>query len=278
MKPGRGGWAFLLVVLVLLAGAWWSGLVRQNFDVAMTSRSMSHARHDLPGVLDPGEKISVEPVLRRADVVTMLEGRQRGHRVAGDWGDVVSFEAVHGGEGTRQGIVHRAIAWVEYNATADAYDVPDLGLRGVRVFVVPDVGTWDPMGGAYVHLDMPVHLDPARAGRHDGFLTKGDNNPAFEQEAGNGLSGIGDVHLVAVERIDGKVAGWLEPHESLTLALWAAGGTLVLAMAWLAARRALRGRRLPLAGGALCGACGRRVAREAPFCPACGALPGTRRD
>lgn len=269
VRLSRKSWAIVAAVLVLVAALAAFGVIRPSSGVATTSRSMSHADENLPGIIDPGETVSYAGATRRADVVTMLEGRRVGHAVAGDFGDVVAYNAQ--GETGVQGILHRAIAWIEYDPMTDAYDVPALGLQDVREFVVPDVGSWDPFRGAYVHEPLHVVLDPAFAGRHDGFLTKGDHNGAADQDARGRLGDLGRVELVEPRHVTGKVVSWVDGEESLSIFWWAFGVAALVALGF-----ALFGKRLRARLGASvgrCGACGARVDAEHGFCPRCGESP-----
>lgn len=266
MKLSRRAWAAVALGLLLLLAAWYAGFARPSLGVAITSRSMSHADQDLPGVLDPGERITLDRVDGPHDLLTYHAGKDAGHRVGDDWGDVIAFQGRVAGESIRQGIVHRAMAWVTYNATADAYDIPDLGIFGARAFVFPEVGTWDPARGAYVHEPMGVVLDPDLAGRHDGLLTKGDHNNVFDQDA-RALGDLGHLELVEIQHVNGKVVGFTETERTFLLFWIAAGGSVLLAAAFLLLRKP--GARLLQKTGA-CPGCGATMAPDATFCEACG--------
>lgn len=261
LRVRRALWA--LAFCVVCATLVLSGVLRFGSGVSVASRSMSHADHAMDGVLDPGERIILAPVHRRTDVVTLVEARGRGHRVAGDHGDVIAFTAI--GPSDTGGIVHRALAWVEYNATADAYDLPDLGLDGVRRFEVPDVGTYQSWSATYEHADLFVALDPEVHGRHDGFLTKGDHNVGADQEGF-------PLELVQVWQVTGRVERFAEGDRQA----WTFGAGVGLAAVLAGAMYLARTR--PALLDALLGrlgrcACGARRSSLA-FCPACGRQSG----
>lgn len=262
-------WIAIALVLGAIAAASAYGWFAQSYPVAITSRSMSHADHNLDGVLDPGERVSLAPVHAREDVVTFLEGRKTGHRVADEYGDALSFTA-RGERGTNL-ILHRAIAWVEYDPQTDAYDVPELGLQDVRTFMVPGVGIFNPFSQAYEHHDMEVQLAPDVNGRHSGFLMKGDYNWGFDQDAYGGFDDTGRIHLVQVADVDGRVTSWVEEGRSYAIFWWALGiaATVAIGYALLGrdgraalVSRASRGRR--------CGACGGALDASVGFCGRCG--------
>ncbi|HEX2022089.1 MAG TPA: hypothetical protein VHH36_05205 [Candidatus Thermoplasmatota archaeon] len=283
MKVPPWGWvaAAALATAILLAGV--AGWVGRSTPTALGSNSMSHAREALPGVLDPGEAITLAPIGAREDVVTYYEGRRTGHRVGDDWGDMVAYHPDPDVRTVR--FVHRAVAWVVYNATSDAYDVPEIGVFGQRAFHLPEVGLFSPSRDAYVHRALAVELDPATAGRHDGFLTKGDFNEVVDQDAravgapgeevARGLSEreraalFRHPPLVQPAHVAGRVIAITEGSEA-TVVFWvAAGGAALVAVGAVVAIPAWRrrGRR----AGRLCGACGRPRRDDLPFCAACGA-------
>lgn len=272
MKLSRRSWLVIVLGLLVVGGLAWTGVLKVSYGVALTSRSMSHADVDLPGVLDPGERVSVAPGGGPDDVRTYGEGRAEGHRVGDDWGDVLSFRAQYRGRDAGVGIVHRAMLWVEYDEASDAYDVPELGLQDVRAFVMPEVGTWDPPSGRYVHVPMDVLLDPETAGRHDGWLTKGDHNVGFDQDARGALGDLGGpIELVESHHVKGRVTDFLEGSESVRMFWIALGVALPVALVVAFFRpqlRALGGRlRRPGAG---CRGCGAALDPSVPFCAACG--------
>ncbi|HWG92360.1 MAG TPA: hypothetical protein VNZ52_16045 [Candidatus Thermoplasmatota archaeon] len=231
------------------------------------SRSMSHSEENLEGILDPGETFVKGGVLKREDLVTYYQGKQQGYRVLGDWGDVISFEPEpREPDGAR--IVHRAVAWVEYDAARDAYDIPELGLKGVRRFILPGIGTWDAELGRYREVNLPVELDPATAGRHSGFITKGDYNEPVDQE----LWSTGQMALVRVDRIEGKVLRHIDDTDALLTGALAVGVAVAGAGGYLLLGRRLRTVRARVKlGGPACSGCGKRLADAGlAFCPACG--------
>lgn len=262
-----------LMVVGVGAAAWYFGEVR-GYKVALTSRSMSHSDLDLEGVLDPGEKVAAVPVGSPADVIPGVDARRAGGpRVGDDWGDVLVFRARRDGGDAGVGIVHRAIVWVEYDAATSAYDVPSLGLQDVTEFVVPDVGTWIAREGVYAAVRLDVVLDPDLAGRHSGWLTKGDHNVVFDQDARSysPLDGAaGGFELVEVAATEGRVVDFLEPHESIRIALTAFGAAFAACVAIVLLRRPARRMWGRLRAEKGCPACGAALQASDPFCVRCG--------
>ena len=255
---------------------WWFGFVAPSYGVALTSRSMSHAEQNLPGILDPGERITIAGAHQASDVVPYVDAKPRNLQFGGDWGDVLSYRAVSQGspahkpgQADQLGVVHRAMAWVRYNATSDAYDVPSLGVSGQRFVEFPEVGMYDPYADAYVHVPMSVRLDPALAGRHDGWLTKGDHNAGFDQDAGGGLLDVGPVELVDLAHADGKVVSFADGDRMVTY-FWIALGSAAVAAIGVLVWRRFRLARGPWHVAGRCRACGEKVRAELGFCGRCG--------
>ncbi len=143
------------------------------------------------GVLDVGDLFIAQTVGSRSDVVTYIEGRAKGYMTYGDFGDVIVFPEPGGQSAT---FVHRAMAYVRWNATAGAFDVEELTLLnpseweawdangmptsqpfGISQFVLHQAG-WRRDLDLYFNLTQGERaLAVGRTGT-DGFLTMGDNN------------------------------------------------------------------------------------------------------
>lgn len=73
------------------------------------------------GVVDAGDLVLVQHAPHSEDVSTYVEGRARGYRTYGDYGDVILFQ--------RPGdppTIHRPIFRLLWNATAGGFDIPAL--------------------------------------------------------------------------------------------------------------------------------------------------------
>jgi len=143
------------------------------------------------GIINDRDIMVGERVHSKDDIRTFVSSRLDGYRVAGDYGDILML---------RDRFVHRAIVWVEFNATSGMFDVPELGLTSVFSFNITAIGYFDReldehfftmhARGKYVRGNMTVHLGwpdatgafEYPAGNHSGFLTKGDWNPFVDQE------------------------------------------------------------------------------------------------
>lgn len=275
MKIDGRVWVAMGIVALIVIGAWWFGFLQMSARVALTSRSMSHADENLRGVMDPGESITLGRVLSKDDVVTAVAGKSMGYRIGDEWGDAIVYKARANGDFARVPghmdiltVAHRAMVWVEWDETSQAYDVPELGLQDVRSFSM-DVGTWDASIRLYHRVPMRVALEPELAGRHDGFLTKGDHNSGFDQDSFGGLQDVGSVELIEIAYLEGKVTDFIEPREADRTALIALGSALMLTVGVVAYKRLGVG----VLGRSKCGHCGGALDASMSFCPRCGNAP-----
>lgn len=165
------------------------------FSAAVGGRgtSMSHGPEPQAGVLDDGDLGNYQRFPPPEAVTPMMAARAAGlPPVAGEPGDVLLFRA--DGEarhelGRRVLVEHRALAWVAYDEATGLFDVPELGLDDVRAVTLRDVPYWDAEQGAYLRRDYTLVLvadGPAGAtypaGRHSGWVTKGDHNALLDQQ------------------------------------------------------------------------------------------------
>lgn len=257
----------VLVFAILLVGLFayartWPPLA------TITSDSMVHGEGESAfGTLDPGDVVAVQGVSARSDVVTYLEGRATDYRTYGDFGDVLVFDAP--GEPVGSIYVHRAMAFVEWNATANAYDVPDLARLPTSAWT-----GWDPEGNVTTRpfalsrfvlhdagwrqdLDVAFNLT---AGQRilavgletSGLLTMGDDNayttltkadrwvvpPANVRGVARGeLPWIGLIQLTLAPDPEGCCASWgsTDAARGAPANSWAALDALLLVCAALAA-------------------------------------------
>lgn len=209
--------------------------------------SMQHGWRHQDGILDAFDTAEYVRESGRQDVTPMVDARARGGPfVAGDHGDVIVFSP---GAGADHRFQHRAIVWVEYNATSGLFDVPALGLGAVTSVRIGEVGRWEPVSDTYVRREAEVLLvrqGPSGrdypAGAHSGWLTKGDRPGALDQDA---TYGPPTSPMVRPEWVLGKVSRVLDHDPFLAMVLNGPAGTwmgaavaLVAGMAtWFGMRR-----------------------------------------
>jgi signal peptidase len=226
-----------LAVMVLLATLYaycgvWPPMV------VIESNSMMHGEDSQIGVIDTGDLTLVKHVDDRGGIVTYVEAANRrdpnfGFRTYGDLGNVIIYKK-SGLAGTP--VIHRAIAWLEYNASAsdpahDVYkgDLPDIGVYAVTEYTVTGLKSYypgQPDRPLVIHIST-ILLHSARSSRpHDGFLTKGDHNPIFDNGAGVDQEALQTapgvfVEPVRLEWVIGRAEGEL-PWFGL-IKLWISG-------------------------------------------------------
>jgi signal peptidase len=206
--------------------------------VVVESSSMMHGSDSQLGVIDTGDLTLVKKAGGRGDIITYVEAAEPkdpnyGFKTYGDFGHVVIYQK-SGRAGTP--VIHRAIAWIEYNATAsdpanNIYkgDLPDIGVYGVAEYTVKGLYAHPrPNGG----VPLTIHLNAIFAGNarhskpHDGFVTKGDHNRIEETGAGVDQETLQTsfgafVEPVKLEWVVGRAEGEL-PWFGL-LKLWISG-------------------------------------------------------
>ncbi len=228
----------------------------------VASGSMAHAEGASEiGVMDPGDIVLVQAVGARSDAVTYLEGRGTGYRTYADFGDVLLFRPPGEPEGTVY--LHRAMAFIAWNASAAGYDVPDLGRLTANEWIAWDASgnvTASPYGLSrfLVHhtgwrgdLDIAFNLTAgdrslALGVGSSGFLTMGDQNAyatltkadrwVVTLEAVLGVARgevpwFGLIQLTLAPDPDGCCAGWgsSDPVRGAPANSWAAlDATLIL--------------------------------------------------
>ena len=164
--------------------------------VVVESRSMQHSETESQiGVMDTGDLAMVKQVSSVEGIRTYVSGVQDGYMTYGDFGDVLIYWK--GGDRSYTPIIHRAVIYLEANDNG-SYSAPELkGLtRGPGYdYDLADGNSWDYLTGdirlhGYGYRGMEVvvpiagMLDYMRShgiAVHDGFVTKGDFNPAVDQ-------------------------------------------------------------------------------------------------
>jgi len=217
--------ALILVSLFAYTGVWPPMVV-------IESNSMMHGGDSQIGVIDTGDLTLVKSINERHDVVTYVEATcatnpHHGFKSYGDFGNVIVYRK----NGlTEIPVIHRAIAWIEYNATASnppykyVGNIPDIGIYNVTEYTLNKVG--------YQNQNIRINIDgifrssavsTSRAA-HSGFVTHGDHNPSqLDQESLRVQQGS-LVEPVKVNWVVGRAEGelpwfglfklWITGHDS----------------------------------------------------------------
>jgi len=195
--------------------------------VVIESPSMSHGEGEPPasqiGVIDTGDIVAVKSINCPDDIVSYVEGRHSGYSSYGQYGDVIIFRP--DGSEDKTPVIHRPVVYIEYNETADGFDIPTLADlaygedwesdEGERVYgLTENIIIYD-----YGHRDVILEIDLGGLTeyQHDGFITMGDNNIRNSRgiyDQGN-LRNIEEP--VKIEWIEGKARGELPWFGSIKL-------------------------------------------------------------
>ena len=199
----------LLAILFAYTGIWPPMVV-------IESSSMMHENDSQIGLIDTGDLTLVKKVDGRDDIVTYVEAANPkdpnyGYRTYGDFGDVIVYQK-SGQAGTP--VIHRAIAWLEYNASASdpahgiyRGDLPDIGVYAVSEYTVKGLYSHPPDADK---TELTIHIQDIFAScarhttPHDGFVTKGDHNGIYNYPPNVFGKGV-DQELLLVGR------DWVEP-------------------------------------------------------------------
>ncbi len=223
--------AVALLILAIILSSLYVYTGRWPPMVVIESASMSHGEGDPPesmlGVIDTGDIVAVKTVNDRHEIVTYIEGRASGYRTYGQYGDVIIFRP--DGSEDKTPVIHRPVLYIEYNETADGFDVPDLADltyekdwqsdEGERVYgltkniILNDYGHRD----VTLEIDLGSFLNSDNEYQPDGFITMGDNNIDNNRgiyDQGN-LRNINEP--IRIEWVEGKARGELPWFGSLKL-------------------------------------------------------------
>jgi signal peptidase len=222
----------ILLVLYLFSGVWPPMVV-------IESSSMMHGDDSQIGVIDTGDLTLVQKVSERGDIVTYVEATCRtnphyGLREYGDYGNVIVYRKNGRAETP---VIHRAIAWVEYNASVSdpsrrifRGDLPDIGIYNVSEFSLY-VTSYRPEN--YLKQEkLTIQISAIFAATttsvipHSGFVTKGDHNIPYVDQWVLYVEGGVRVEPVKLAWVVGKAQGelpwfgifklWISGHDSRT--------------------------------------------------------------
>jgi len=202
-----------LIIIGIILGSLWGYAGRWPPVVVVESNSMMHGDDSTMGIMDTGDFVLVKRTSSKDDIKTYIDGKKSDYQTYGSYGDVIGFKK-NGGGGTP--MIHRAVVWVEYNASGNNNDST---LMGYGSFDVPSMGLYDVLqipinnykpDNSILSIDLlqllrnfqKVGVEP-----HSGYLTKGDNNQLIDQ-----LSSLTDqegnpIEPVKPEWLVGKAEG-----------------------------------------------------------------------
>jgi signal peptidase len=225
------GIAFLIVLVIL-------GLVFAYTQVwppmvVIESESMQHSSTESSvGVIDTGDLVLVQRADSRSALTTYIQGRATGHSTYGDYGDVIIYHKA--GNTKTTPIIHRAFIYLEWNETAQGFDIPDLDNKYWMDRLGVEWGGTNRGAGSSANITTPYGLNgslwikdvgftkenltlslTAYIGEGaSGYVTAGDNNIRLR-----GFHSPWDTPLVRQEYIIGKARGELPWFGLLKLSL-----------------------------------------------------------
>lgn len=204
----------LVVVVIVLLSLWTYG-GRWPPMVVVESESMQHSNsYSSVGVIDTGDLTFVRTLERSHGIVTWAQGAKDGYSRHGGYGDVIVYHK--NGLTSVTPIIHRAIVWIEWNASAQGYDVPTLGLVGVRTgFTIRDLPSYS-MGerediDLWVNVSVIINNFKTVSGRtpHSGYLTKGDHNREVDQVSLPAWTSLGTPPVALTRLVEPVERGWV---------------------------------------------------------------------
>lgn len=184
--------------------------------VVIESSSMMHSSDSQIGVIDTGDLTLVKAIHDRHDVITFVEAKNpkdphHGFQTYGEYGNVIVYRK----NGlTETPVIHRAIAWIEFNKTASDIpqrifrgDIPDAGVYNVDSYAVEDI-----LCAGNRHMSITIQLAAIFSSSvtpHSGFVTHGDNNPPYVDQQVLQTATGGKVENIKVDWVVGKAEGEL---------------------------------------------------------------------
>ncbi len=169
--------------------------------VVVESSSMQHGDHDVLGLVNTGDLVLVKKLNVPSQVTTYVQGLASGYMTYGEYGDVLLY--FPNGNTAYTPVIHRAIIWLNWNATAQEFSAPSLSALqcgpssyGNYEIVPPGgggsnygcVSSSDPNAPLSGSIDLfnvgwqsvLVSIDLSGLARqatpHSGFITEGDDN------------------------------------------------------------------------------------------------------
>lgn len=200
----------VIVVVVILAGCYGALIAYTGFLFPFSSVVSESMQHDNDrseiGVIDTGDIVVVmDP--SKADITSYVMGTQTGESSFGMDGSVIIYNR----DNTHNPVIHRAIVWLDYNASTDSWSSSELRGYQQTWYCIGDSGAtsvWNDLGGMlYIQVGSKlafVNLDSLQ--KKSGYLTMGDNpvtNTNFDQSSGiiNHPIGLDDIRSVPIAEI-----------------------------------------------------------------------------
>ncbi len=208
-----------VIITLILMAIYFGPMLGHDGFMEVHSDSMRHDNYQEDGIIDWGDTVFYDRVDSINDITTYFEGKNRGYRRYGEYGDVIVY--YKNGYEDPTPIIHRAIIWIEYNQTGASFDVPELRYHdeGSDWWVTNGDERWYDLRGTLVLRNVGYNLRDVRvnldqiintmeiqgSAPHGGFITRGDHNrDTIDQGVLRDDQG-GRTEPVVLEWIVGKV-------------------------------------------------------------------------
>jgi len=196
MKGGMKDAAIAVVAAAAVVAVVFSGLYAYSgiwppFSI-VESGSMQHSDRSTFITIDTGDAVVVRSP-DKVEIKTYVDGYKENYKKFGDYGDVIVYERTTGNP-----IIHRAVIWLDWNPVAGGdgfWSAPSL--EGF-----PESGWSNDGGHDYMHMtgtltfygygfsSQVVSLNLNSLPEVSGYVTKGDNNPVFDNGPGGLVPGL----------------------------------------------------------------------------------------
>jgi signal peptidase len=186
----RDSWYFeplvALAIIVVLLSSLFAYTSNWPPVYVVESQSMQHGAADTVGLINAGDLVLIQKVAP-SEIVTYVVGAQTGFRTYGEFGDVILYYPF--GDTARTPVIHRAILYLVWNASAGGFDVPSLA--GLPCGTAPNAvysvsGTANGCGWTALLTTITLYgvgwqnatvsIPLGGLGHYAGFITMGDNN------------------------------------------------------------------------------------------------------
>ncbi len=180
------------IVLLLLVGGIYNYTDNWPPIVVVQSGSMQHSDDtSFVGVIDTGDLVFVKNVDAENEIIPYFEGIDEDHRTYDSFGDVIIFRP--NGNEDRTAIIHRAVIYLKFNYTDwdpdngsyGGFDIPHTGEENLKHSYTIENYEWpegtNEHGLVISFTEILRNFDIYNVEPHDGFITKGDDNPGVDQ-------------------------------------------------------------------------------------------------
>ena len=173
--------------------------------VVVESGSMMHGDDSHIGTIDTGDIVLVKKIYSPDDITTYVEGRMKGYKTYGDYGDVIIYDC------NGESIIHRAIMYLKWEGNHWEIRGFENGKYPSWLYVTQDQITIFDMGYAHKTFVLPLSTLNHNVVGDAGFITMGDHNLATDGSNGYDQNPVLPIcrHLVTYDMIEGVAQGEL---------------------------------------------------------------------